>query len=71
MRKAAIAGLMMALAPGLGSKAFAWGCVAASSDGAYSYNWPSEQDAQSNAINECADRSLTDDCVAQSCDPTQ
>jgi len=72
MRKLALAWIIL-IALGPGSKAFAWGCVAASSDGAYGYsdNWPSEQDAETTAINDCEVRSSTDDCAAQSCDPTQ
>jgi hypothetical protein len=72
MRKLILAAMML-MALGGGSKALAWGCVAASSDGAYGYsdNWASEQDAQSNAIKECEVRSSTDDCSIQSCDPTQ
>lgn len=72
MRKLALAGMIM-MVLGLDSQAFAWGCVAASSDGAYGYssNWPSEQDAELNAIKECEVRSSTDDCATQSCDPTQ
>jgi len=72
MRKLILAGMMLTVV-GAGSKALAWGCVAASSDGAYGYsdNWPSEQDAQSTAITECEVRSSTDDCTIQSCDPTQ
>lgn len=71
MRKLALAGMIL-MVPGLGSKTFAWGCVAVSSDGAtgHSDNWPSEQDAESNAINECEVQSSTDDCATQSCDPT-
>jgi hypothetical protein len=72
MRKLALAGMLL-MVLGTGSNAFAWGCVAESTDGAsgYSSNWPSEQDAQTNAIKECEVRSSTDDCAVQSCDPTQ
>lgn len=72
MRKLALAGMLLMVLGG-GSNAFAWGCVAVSSDDAHGYsnNWPSEQDAQANAIKECEVRSSTDDCATQSCDPTQ
>ena len=72
MRKLILAAMML-MAFGAGSKALAWGCVAESSDGAYGYsdNWASEQDAQSTAISDCEVRSSSDDCVIQSCDPTQ
>ena len=55
------------------SHALAWGCVASASDGAYgySYNWPSEQDAELTALNECEARSSSGDCATESCDPTQ
>lgn len=72
MWRLALAGVIL-MVLGADTKALAWGCVAVSSDGAsgYSYNWPSEQDAELNAISECEVRSSTDDCAAQSCDPTQ
>ena len=51
--------------------AAAWGCVAVASDGAYgySYNWPSEQDAELTALNQCDANSTSDDCSTESCDP--
>jgi hypothetical protein len=51
--------------------AFAWGCTAVAGDGAYgySYNWPSEQDAELRALNECEARSTSGDCSTESCDP--
>jgi hypothetical protein len=51
----------------------AWGCRAVASDGAYgySYNWPSEQDAELTALNECDARSTSGDCSTESCDPAQ
>lgn len=72
MRKLALA-CMMLTALGASSKALAWGCVAASSDGAYGYsdNWPNQQDAEATAVSDCDVRSSTDDCAIQSCDPTQ
>ena len=55
------------------SPAWAWGCTAVASDGAYgySYNWPSEQDAELTALNECDARSSSGDCTTESCDPSQ
>ena len=72
-RKLILAALLvagLALSHGL---ALAWGCVASASDGAYgySYNWPSEQDAELTALNECEARSSSGDCSTESCDPTQ
>lgn len=53
------------------TSARAWGCTAVASDGAYgySYNWPSEQDAELTALNECEARSTSGDCSTESCDP--
>ena len=53
------------------SAASAWGCVAVASDGAYgySYDWPSEQDAELTALQQCDARSGSDDCETESCDP--
>ncbi len=52
-------------------KAYAWGCVAVASDGAYgySYNWASEEDAELTALNQCDAKSATGDCETDSCDP--
>lgn len=49
--------------------AAAWGCVATGSDGGYgySYNWPSEQDAELTALNQCEANSSGGDCSTQSC----
>jgi hypothetical protein len=72
MRKLVLASMMlMVLASS--SEALAWGCVAVASDGerGESSNWPSEQDAQANAISDCDVRSSTDDCAVVSCDPQQ
>lgn len=70
MRRLILAGVMLA-ALGSDSGALAWGCVAVASDGAYgySYNWPSEQDAELTALNECEARSTSGDCSTESCDP--
>jgi hypothetical protein len=72
MAKLALACLMV-MALGTGSEALAWGCVAASSDGAFGYsdNWPNEKDAETTAIKDCEVQSSTDDCATQSCDPTK
>lgn len=50
----------------------AWGCVAVASDGAYgySYNWPSEQDAELTALNQCDANATSGDCSTESCDPS-
>ena len=72
MRKLVLAGMvLMVLASA--SEAFAWGCVAVSSDGerGESSNWASQQDAEANAISDCDVRSSTDDCAVESCDPQQ
>lgn len=68
--------LFMLIAAGLlcasdETTALAWGCVATASDGAYgySYNWPSEEDAELTALNECDARSSSGDCQTESCDP--
>jgi hypothetical protein len=62
---------VMLAATGSSSKAMAWGCVAVASDGAYgySYNWPSEQDAELTALNQCEANSTSGDCSTDSCDP--
>jgi hypothetical protein len=72
MRKLLLAGTML-MVFAHGPEALAWGCVAVSSDGerGESSNWPSEQDAQANAISDCDVRSSTDDCAVESCDPQQ
>jgi VCBS repeat-containing protein len=51
--------------------ALAWGCVAVDSQGAYgySYNWPSEQDAELTALQQCEKHTKTYDCQTESCDP--
>ena len=51
--------------------AFAWGCTAVASDGAYGYsaNWPDEQDAEIRALKEFDKRTTTNDCQEESCDP--
>lgn len=56
---------------GAAEKAFAWGCVAVDSQGAYgySYNWPSEQDAELTALQQCDKQTKTYDCQTESCDP--
>ena len=50
--------------------ALAWGCVAVDSQGAYGYsnNWPSEQDAELTALQQCDKYTKTYDCQTQSCD---
>lgn len=70
MRRLILAGVRLA-ALASASEALAWGCVAVASDGAYgySYNWPSEQDAELTALNECEARSTSGDCSTESCDP--
>jgi hypothetical protein len=70
MRKLALA-CMTLMVIGSGSEALAWGCVAVASDGAYgySYNWPSEQDAELTALNQCDANSTSGDCSTDSCDP--
>jgi hypothetical protein len=70
MRKLIVASILV-LAPTVGSEAHAWGCVAVASDGAYgySYNWPSEQDAELTALNQCEANSTSGDCSTESCDP--
>jgi hypothetical protein len=70
MRKLALA-CMTLMVIGSGSEALAWGCVAVASDGAYgySYNWPSEQDAELTALNQCEANSTSGDCSTDSCDP--
>lgn len=47
----------------------AWGCVARGSDGGYgySYNWPSEQDAELTALNKCEENSTSGDCSTETC----
>ncbi|MGV3551914.1 DUF4189 domain-containing protein [Rhizobium sp.] len=49
--------------------ASAWGCVARGSDGGYgySYNWPSEQDAELTALNKCEENSTSGDCSTEVC----
>lgn len=51
--------------------AFAWGCTAVDSQGAYgySYNWPDEQDAELAALKQCDKYTQTNDCQTESCDP--
>jgi hypothetical protein len=51
-------------------QALAWGCVAVDSQGAYGYsnNWPSEQDAELTALQQCERYTKTYDCQTQSCD---
>jgi hypothetical protein len=66
------AGLLAALFDAASSRqAFAWGCTAVASDGAYgySYDWPDEQDAEMRALQECDKQTTTDDCEEESCDP--
>lgn len=67
-----VAGLVAAvMAAGSATQALAWGCTAVASDGAYgySYNWPSEQDAELTALQECEKRATTNDCNTEQCDP--
>ena len=47
----------------------AWGCMATGSDGGYgySYNWPSEQDAELTALNQYEANLSSGDCSTQSC----
>jgi hypothetical protein len=54
-----------------GGQALAWGCTAVASDGAYGYSndWPSEQDAELRALQECDKRTTTNDCATDQCDP--
>jgi hypothetical protein len=66
------AGLLAALLTAASSgQAFAWGCTAVASDGAYgySYNWPDEEDAELRALKECDKQTTTNDCQEESCDP--
>ena len=50
-------------------QALAWSCVAVDSEGAYGYsnNWPSEQDAELTALQQCDKYTKTYDCQTQSC----
>jgi hypothetical protein len=72
MRKLMLACLATGLIGGANSGlALAWGCVARGSDGGYgySYNWPSEQDAELTALNQCEANSTSGDCSTESCTP--
>lgn len=71
MRKLVLACLAAGLVGGSAAEnAFAWGCVAVDSQGAYGYsnNWPSEQDAELTALQQCDKYTKTYDCQTQSCD---
>ena len=72
MRKLMLVCLMTGLIGGAtGGPVLAWGCVAVDSEGAYGYsnNWPSEQDAELSALNQCEANSTSGDCSTESCDP--
>ena len=74
MRKIILLGLMIGLAAAvMPNRAAAWGCVARASDGGYgySYNWPSEQDAELTALNQCEANSTSGDCSTESCTPDE
>ncbi|MBL0373084.1 DUF4189 domain-containing protein [Rhizobium sp. KVB221] len=64
-----VAALVIGSAPS--GPAFAWGCTAVASDGAYGYSndWPSEQDAELTALKQCDKYTTSDDCQTESCDP--
>lgn len=51
--------------------AFAWSCVAGSSDGAqgWSNNYPSERKAERRALRECENVTTSYDCEVQQCVP--
>lgn len=71
MRKLMLACIATVLIGGATTgQALAWGCVAVDSEGAYGYsnNWPSEQDAELSALNQCDKYTKTYDCQTQSCD---
>lgn len=71
MRKWMLACLATAVVCGAtSSQALAWGCIAVDSQGAYGYSndWPSEQDAELTALQQCDRYTRTDDCQTQSCD---
>ena len=53
------------------SQAFAWSCVAGSSDGAqgWSSNYAEEGAAEHRAMIECQSRTTSNDCEVQSCVP--
>ncbi|MDB5550539.1 MAG: hypothetical protein JWL86_523 [Rhizobium sp.] len=53
------------------SHAFAWSCVASSSDGAqgWSSNYPNMKAAERRALNECQNNTTSYDCEVQSCVP--
>jgi hypothetical protein len=52
-------------------QAFAWSCVAGSSDGAqgWSSNYRSESAAEQRALAECQNVTTSDDCEVQQCVP--
>jgi hypothetical protein len=50
--------------------AYAWGCIAVSGEGTYgySYNFDDRDDAAERALNECAERTTTEDvCEITEC----
>lgn len=53
------------------SQAFAWSCVAGSSDGAqgWSNNYSSVAAAERRALRECENVTTSDDCEVQQCVP--
>ena len=65
------AGLSIAVIALSCSHAFAWSCVASSSDGAqgWSSNYRSERAAERRALNECQSNTTSYDCEVQSCVP--
>jgi len=71
MRKVILACLAAgAVGAATSGQALAWACVAVDSEGAYGYSndWPSEQDAELTALQQCDKYTKTYDCQIQSCD---
>ncbi|MBU4531071.1 MAG: DUF4189 domain-containing protein [Hoeflea sp.] len=61
-----------AIAAASASPAMAWGCIALAEEDdsyGYSYNFEYQEDAAERALNECAERTSSDDvCVIVECD---
>ncbi|WP_152599499.1 DUF4189 domain-containing protein [Hoeflea sp. BAL378] len=61
-----------AVAAASAGPALAWGCIALAEEDdsyGYSYNFDNESDAAERALNECAERTSSDDvCVIVECD---
>lgn len=70
-RKLILAGLSAAGVALSCSYAFAWSCVASSSDGAqgWSSNYPNMNAAERRALSECQNVTGSGDCEVQSCVP--